>query len=78
MNAITAAQVTIANVDAPSEDGYDGTEGYIIEVEGQYHAESATLADAKAIAAELTGTDAAAWKQNQGIDRNGYITWSHS
>lgn len=79
MNATTTpvTQVTIVHVDAASEDGYDGTEGYVIEVGDEFFDSHETLDEAKRMAAAVTRTDAADWKRNASIDRNGFTTWTH-
>ena len=55
---------------------YDGTEGYVVEADGEYEGEAATLADAQALAARLH-PGIAGWVHEAGIvDWAGRLTWT--
>ena len=69
--------INIVHVTAQTEDGYDGTEGWTIELADGYLGEYPRLIDAQEEAAWLTGTDTDDWKPADGSDRNGFRYWTY-
>lgn len=74
---INTQTIAIIESNVATDDGYDGTEGYVVELDGTFEGGSLTLDGAIGVASTVAQRPVTA-TLNEGVDYFGRRTWSVS